>query len=78
MLIKNMFENRESGWAKSKKQNEQGPMKVEELRREVEKKLREEAEIRYQADREEMAYLDQKQGGGRDQNRGRGQGGRQS
>ena len=33
MLIKNMIENRASGWEKSKKQNESGPMKVEDLRK---------------------------------------------
>lgn len=62
MLIKNMLENRETGWERTKKQNEAGPMKVEDLRRETERKLREEAEIRMQAEMEEQSYL---QGGGR-------------
>lgn len=59
MLIKNMLENRESGWERTKKQNEAGPMKVEELRKETERKLKEEAEIRMQAEAEEQAYLNQ-------------------
>lgn len=42
MLIKNMTDNRASGWERTKKQNESGPMKVEDLRRETERKLREE------------------------------------
>jgi hypothetical protein len=47
MLIKNMIENRQSGWEKSKRQNEGGPMKVEELRKQIESKLKEEADLRY-------------------------------
>jgi hypothetical protein len=31
LLIKNMFANRESGWAKAKSKGEQGPMKLAEL-----------------------------------------------
>ena len=57
MLIKNMIDNRATGWEKSKKQNESGPMKVEDLRRHLESKLREEAEVRAAAEREEMSYL---------------------
>jgi hypothetical protein len=64
MLIKNMIENRQSGWEKSKRQNEGGPMKVEELRKQIESKLKEEAELRYQAEMEERAYLEGKGGRG--------------
>jgi hypothetical protein len=35
-----MLENRESGWKKTKKANESGPKKVEDLRKEVEDKAR--------------------------------------
>ena len=64
MLIKNMLDNRESGWEKSKKQNESGPMKVDDLRRQLELKQREEEAIRIAAEREEYSYLES-QGGGR-------------
>lgn len=40
-----MLDNRESGWEKSKKANE-GPKKVEDLRRELEEKLQKEEELR--------------------------------
>ena len=33
-----MLENRESGWKKSKKANEGGPKKIEDLRKEMENK----------------------------------------
>jgi hypothetical protein len=42
MLIKNLLENRDKGWEKSKKANEAGPKKIEELRKELERKAREE------------------------------------
>ena len=38
-----MLSNRESGWEKTKKQNEAGPMKVDDLRRVLEAKARLEA-----------------------------------
>lgn len=41
LLIKNMLENRQSGWKKSKKANEGGPKKLDELRKEAEDKMRE-------------------------------------
>lgn len=40
MLLRNMLDNRKSGWEKSKKANESGPKKVEELRRELEEQAR--------------------------------------
>ncbi len=46
MLIKNMLDNRESGWKKTKEMQESGPMKVEELRQKLENKLRQEQQIR--------------------------------
>lgn len=36
MLLRNMLDNRKSGWEKSKQQSEKGPKKVEDLRREYE------------------------------------------
>lgn len=42
MLLLNLIENRSQGWEKTKKQNESGPKKVEDLRKELEKKAREE------------------------------------
>lgn len=65
MLIKNMIDNRESGWERTKKQNEKGPMKVDELRKETERKLKEEAEMRMIAEQEEQAYLQGQGRGGR-------------
>ncbi len=53
MLIKNLLDNRASGWEKTKKQNEGGPKKVEDLRKELEKKAREEEQARIQAEMEE-------------------------
>jgi len=47
-----MQENRKSDWERSKKA-ETGPMKVEELRKQMEKKLLEEQKIRDEAEREE-------------------------
>jgi hypothetical protein len=38
-----MLENRDSGWKKTKKANESGPKKVEDLRKEIEQKARDEA-----------------------------------
>lgn len=40
-----MLENKKGGWEKSKKESEQGPKKVEELRKEMEEKARLEQEI---------------------------------
>jgi hypothetical protein len=57
MLIKNMLENRASGWEKSKKQNESGPMKVDDLRKQITAKLMAEEEIRFAAEKEEQNYL---------------------
>jgi hypothetical protein len=42
MLIKNMLDNRAKGWEKTKKQDESGPMKVNELHEKLERKLRDE------------------------------------
>lgn len=72
MLIMNMFDNRATNWEKLKKQNESGPMKVEELRKEAERKAFQEQEERLAAERQEMAYLgDQggRSGGGKYNNR---------
>lgn len=41
MLILNMFDNRKNDWERTKK-SESGPMKVEELRQHLEKKMLEE------------------------------------
>ena len=49
-MIKNMLDNREKGWEKTKKMNESGPKKVEDLRRELEEKARQEDELRVQAE----------------------------
>jgi hypothetical protein len=38
MLLRNMLDNRKSGWEKSKKAAESGPKKVEDLRKELEEK----------------------------------------
>jgi hypothetical protein len=57
MLIKNMLDNRANGWEKTKKQDESGPMKVDELREKLEKKLREEMAERDRAEQEEQSYL---------------------
>ena len=51
-----MLDNRASGWAKTKKQNESGPKKLEELRQELEAKAREEEMLRLQAEAEEYSY----------------------
>lgn len=53
LLIKNMIDNRSSGWEKTKKMNESGPKKVEDLRRELEAKAREEEEQRMIAEQDE-------------------------
>lgn len=57
MLLRNMLDNRNSGWEKSKKANESGPKKVDELRRELEEQLRKEEELRQAAEYEEQSYL---------------------
>ena len=62
MLIKNMLDNRAKGWEKTKKQDESGPMKVDELREKLEKKMREEIAQREAAEQEEQPYAG---GGGR-------------
>ena len=41
-----MLDDRDSGWDKIKKQNDKGPKKVEDLRRDLEKKHREEEKAR--------------------------------
>jgi hypothetical protein len=51
MLIMNMLDNRNSGWEKTKRLEDSGPMKVEELRQQQHKKLMEEAKIREEAER---------------------------
>ena len=53
ILIMNMLDNRESGWAKAKQQNESGPKKVDDLRRELERKAYEEEQVRLLAEEEE-------------------------
>lgn len=59
MIIKNLLDNRDSGWEKTKKQNEGGPKKVEDLRKELERKARDEEQARINAENEELSYLDQ-------------------
>ena len=56
MILKNMLENRASGWERTKKQNEAGPKKLEELRRELEEKHRLEEQARMQAEMDDQ-YL---------------------
>ncbi|CDW87535.1 eukaryotic translation initiation factor 4g-like [Stylonychia lemnae] len=46
ILIKNMLDNKKSGWEKTKKQNEGGPKKVEDLRKEIQAKQMEEEKLR--------------------------------
>lgn len=46
LLIKNMIDNRKSGWEKTKKASEAGPKKIEDLRKELEQKAREEEMLR--------------------------------
>ena len=70
MLIKNMLDNRASGWERTKKQNELGPMKVEDLPRETERMYREEQELRAQAEAEEQSYLHGQGGRGRGSGKG--------
>ena len=48
-----MLENRATGWEKTKKLNEEGPKKIDELRKELEAKAREEDKLRQIADYEE-------------------------
>jgi hypothetical protein len=45
-----MLDNRRTGWAKSKKDDDSGPKKVEDLRKELEAKARIEEEQRRMAD----------------------------
>ena len=63
MLIKNMLEYRAKGWEFTFKQEESGPMKVNELRQTTLKMLREEKAISMQAEKEEQSYL--RVGGGK-------------
>jgi formyltetrahydrofolate synthetase len=65
MLIKNLLEIREQGWEKVKKAHESGPMKVEDLRKETQRKLLEAEQQRLAAEREEMGYLENTGSGGR-------------
>jgi hypothetical protein len=51
-----MLDNRKCGWEKSKKENDSGPKKVEELRKELVEKARKEEELRILADEEENKY----------------------
>jgi translation initiation factor 4G len=53
MLILNMLDNRKSNWERSKKLEDSGPMKVDDLRQHLEKKMLEEQKIRDDAEREE-------------------------
>jgi hypothetical protein len=53
MLILNMIDNRKTNWERSKKLEESGPMKIEELKQQYEKKLHEEQRVRDEAEREE-------------------------
>ncbi len=50
ILIINMLDSRKTGWVKAKQQNESGPKKVDELRRELEQKAYEEEQIRILAE----------------------------
>lgn len=63
LLIKNMFDNRDSKWEKLIKENKAGPMKVDDLRRETERKLQQEYEERVKAEKDEQAYLHGSKGG---------------
>lgn len=54
ILVKNMLEDKSKGWEKTKKQHEAGPKKVDDLRKELEKKAMEEQKIRMEEDAEEM------------------------
>jgi len=58
LLIKNMVDNRASNWEKTRKINDSGPKKVEDLRRELEEKARKEEELRLTSEREEQYYAD--------------------
>ena len=40
LLIKNMFDHRKSGWLKAKSKSEQGPMKLQELKKIEDEKAR--------------------------------------
>lgn len=75
LLIKNLLDNRESNWEKSRGQDEKGPKKVDELRQEEMKKHEEESRKR-EAESDEYEYGGQ--GGYYDQGYGGrgGQGGR--
>ena len=42
-----MMDNKRNNWEKSKKESEQGPKKVEELRKELEEKNKLESEAAY-------------------------------
>jgi hypothetical protein len=76
MLIKNMFDNRDSKWEKLLKESKAGPMKVEELRKETERKLQQEQEERNKAERDEQAYLEGQRGGSKYGRSGTYQGGK--
>lgn len=79
MLIKNLLESRAEGWEKTKKAHESGPMKVEDLRKETERKYREAEQQRIAAEREEYSYLENTGSGGSrgDRDRRGGGGGKQ-
>ncbi len=54
ILLINLIEERASGWSKSKKQNESGPKKIEDLRKELEQKHKDEEQKRIEAEYEEQ------------------------
>ena len=64
LIVKNMLENREQGWEKSKKQSEKGPKKVEELRKEMEEKAKQdERQRQLEYEDEQQHYYDDYRGG---------------
>lgn len=57
ILVRNMLDNKKNNWEKSKKESEQGPKKVGEIRKEFEEKQKMENEIA-QKEYEEEYYDD--------------------
>lgn len=79
LLIKNMFDHRRGGWLQQKQKNEEGPMKVEQLRQLQLDKLRKEEELRQQDDGypdDRNNYRDRDRGGDKGYGGRGGRGGR--
>ena len=69
-MVKNMLDNRLSGWEKSRKANEKGPKKTEDLKKELEAKVREDERIRQLEYEEQYGNYDKdRRGGGGDRYR---------